>query len=224
MKLRTVLLMYAVTSCLHVAHGVEIVPLKTTNQSSSSWTNNFEQFVKELYECARRCPQADAQLFNNTLVSKTTLQGKDRQPRYHIFRDHVGEVKTTQGEINRMVGAGEFTWQGTVSEIKPAEKSSDEMVIEVPIPVIPPPVAKWKIATKSVRFNCPKADLAKNGIQAGSKLTFSGSLKKDPKNFEFSGITAAQAAKDDIESLLIVSVNPETVKIDKVEGVSIEKK
>ena len=193
----------ALACCLTIAHN------SFAQQPAKAPLSDFTQFLKELHACIERCPAPTGPELQSTLITKFKIV-RDGEPIYEIYDGTVG--RTTQAEINKLVGAGTFQWEGVVSEVKPSQQKPGFSIVYVPLPDIGKPPHDWQIDTKAIGFYTKDADLQTQKVAVGTRIVFAGTLAKNPDDFAGSGVTAYHGVGTKAGTNFI-ALRPDTAKI-----------
>lgn len=193
----------------------EYLRLRAEPTKNDAWRTDMDVFMRSLFTCVQQQPDIPTQLVNNTLVTKFDIV-RDGRPIYRIYEGHVGEWRTTQGYINELLDDGKFSWQATVGQIKDSQQQPGKVVVMVPIPKSQPPQG-WGVDTTAIGFYLTKEDAAARGIRVGSKIQFSGTLKKDPNDKVLTRVTAFHGIGDKAgESFLKIGIDAQNATVERV--------
>lgn len=229
----------AVTACLFVVSGYAraekdnspdvVTPnAKSPEIGGSSakypdpWRTNMTAFVQQLYECARRCPTPAGGFHNPGAVLKhnpwATFLTYDNGREYGMFDGDTPAGKTTQGEINRMIGDGAIDWTAEVVQIADDTQAPGEKRVIVALPKLDPlPVSEWS-TSYGIQLWVSASEVQRLGIGTGSVIRFTGSIGKKERKEQgnMSGVTALHALKGTTTNLFNVFVDHETASIVSV--------
>jgi len=187
--------------------------------ATQPWRTDVTSFVRELYECVKRCPDPaggfhnpGAVLEHNPYATFLTVSGGRK---YGMFDGDTPLGKTTQGEINRVIGDGAVDWTVPVTEIEENPDLPDEKGVTFALPKLSPlPLTDWA-TSYGVTLWIPAPRFQELAISTGSVIRFTGSVGKKERKEQgnMSGVTALHALEGTTTNLLNVFVDHETVRI-----------